>query len=201
MQAQYELPSWQDALDRCNKFQQLKPENQKGRVKALALLWLAFQHRYASEIAEFPLFIRPRLTAGDKGLLERLLHEIPHAPERAWLIEGDAGMGKTTFCQYLCQVYWKMYFDGLQERIPLYVYLLDVNEHSAQNYVCAALSRQYEGIRQQLLPAGITLDESDMAWLMQQPLLLILDGFDLVRAPAVCEQEVSRWIFLMTSGS
>ncbi len=188
------LPTWDEALRRFQKLRpKFKEEVANHRIKALALLWLGFQHKFAHVIAESPLFIRPQISeAGDKNLLRRLLHQIPHTPERSWLIEGDAGMGKTTFCQHLCHVHWKMYLAGLQERIPFYIYMLDVNEHSAQNYVKAALSGQYERIRQQLLPPGITLDESDYAWVIQQPLLLILDGFDEVRVKKNYYDE-NRW--------
>jgi WD40 repeat protein len=195
MKAPFEtsLPSWQDALDRFSKLKQLKAEYSERRIKTLALLWLSFRHMRAREIAEFPLFIRPQVSGEeDTDLLRRLQSEIATSPERAWLIEGDAGMGKTTLCHYLCNEHWEAFLAGQQARIPLYIYLLDNMGQSNKTYLEAVILWLKDRVSQNLLPEDITLDEADCAWLIQQPLLLILDGFDEL-AEKKNYYHVNRW--------
>jgi WD40 repeat protein len=175
------LPTWEEAISRFKKLQKLKPALSERRIKSLALLWLAFQHARAREIAEFPLFIRPQVSGEENNDLVSLLqNEITQTPERAWLIEGDAGMGKTTFCHYLCDKSWETFLAGDSDRVPLYIYLLDDIKQFDKTYLEAMIFWLKGRVWQDYLPEGITLDEADCAWLIQQPLLLILDGFDEV---------------------
>jgi WD40 repeat protein len=183
------LPTEDDALVRFNNLRALKPTLSEQRVRTLALMWLSFQHTRAHEISEFSLFLRPEISKeGNNDLLKVIQSEITDATERTWLIEGAAGMGKTTFCLYLCNEYWETFLSGQQERMPLYIYLPNnTTEHShAPNnltqtqeiFLRTVIAWQSQRVLQDLLSEQITADSTDSAWLVQQPLLLILDGFD-----------------------
>lgn len=80
---------------------------------------------------------------------------------RSWLIQGDSGFGKTTLSYYLCWRLWEGYQEG--ERLPIYIHLPQIE--NLQNILMSYLSSRNYG-------------KLEQRWIMNQPLILFLDGYD-----------------------
>ncbi len=148
-----------------------------GLPDPLRKLQRAFQDRYQEIIAKCEPFIPPLDETGS-DLFDHILGEVKDGFDRAQLILADAGMGKTLLCQKLAERCWENY--PIIKRIPLYVHLPQVEKLGL--LLEEVLQTQKKNITQDITNI-LSFEEGEITWISQQPLLLLLDGFDEIQEP------------------
>ena len=90
--------------------------------------------------------------------------------EEVWLIQGDAGTGKSIFLRLIEKQLWKMYNQGTSQYIPIFVRLSDVK--NPERCIEELLMNMYFSKRTVQLMHD-----------RQGPFLFIFDGYDELKAP------------------
>jgi WD40 repeat protein len=100
------------------------------------------------------------------SIVDELPQAIKSSAHRAFVILADSGMGKTTLGLGLCDYFWHQLESEPRGRVPLYI-------HLPQYVTKGELSRK-------LLDDFLkeVINDDDARQIKQQPLLLILDGYD-----------------------
>ncbi|MCD6056434.1 MAG: Myosin heavy-chain kinase, partial [Gammaproteobacteria bacterium] len=101
-------------------------------------------------------------------LLQEAAERLTRSPLRSLLLLGDSGMGKTCLSLHFCKKVWQWIDAGIPGLpLPLYIYLPQYKEYL------------HRGLLDQVLIEA-KLTKAERHTLIEQPLLLILDGFDEV---------------------
>jgi WD40 repeat protein/tRNA A37 threonylcarbamoyladenosine biosynthesis protein TsaE len=116
---------------------------------------------------------------GLEGRISLSISLFAHLDKQCLLLLGDSGAGKTLFGQWFTRQ--SFHYQGLQVRIPLFIPLL------AQKYPNGRLLEDYLKITCKIK------DKSQREWIKQQPLLLILDGFDEMHQKINLYQSNKLW--------
>jgi WD40 repeat protein len=103
-----------------------------------------------------------------------------HSDKQCLLLLGDSGAGKTLFGQWITR---QSFHQGLQGRIPLFIPLL-------------AQKNPSEGLIDRYLKKTCDIEnKAEREWIKQQPLLLILDGFDEIHQKINLYRSNKLWQF------
>lgn len=140
-----------------------------------------------NEIDSAQLFIPPLMAnvdelCGDAGVWNKV-NQFLSGPQKSLLILGNAGQGKTLLLKMLTKQLWLDYASARLAKkigpIPLYIYLPRIKQPDK------LLSEFF-------LDNGINPSWMNVLKLLQQPLLLLLDGFDEIKKPINFYQE-NHW--------
>lgn len=132
------------------------------------------------------LYIPPQMSLSmgndkPKDAEERINDWLRNREKQCLLLLGDSGAGKTLFAKWLTVQIWKT--QRSQCRIPLFIPLLyqkNPHENLIDNYLRFTCEIE---------------DENQREWIKQQPLLLILDGFDEIHQKINLYQTNKLWQF------
>jgi WD40 repeat protein len=101
------------------------------------------------------------------SIVDKLPQAIESSAHRAFVILADSGMGKTTLGLKLCDYFWRQLASKPRGRVPLYIHLPQyVTESKLSRRLLDDYFEEFLG------------NPEERIQIKQQPLLLILDGYD-----------------------